>query len=171
MLVPAGADKHGFAAQLVAFQILSADGSTPGAVHSDHDAVQIGQSLEGKLRQVRAMGVAMKRRVEIGAGISHHFDLADLEFRPVGVQGSRLLSAEKVANERRRQPPISDHAIFDRVAQVNQHHIFSVMRNGPKNPILGAPRKSPKTSQVHPDLTFFELYSIFCLRRYSLCIY
>src|SRR5438128_10909202 len=45
-----------------------------------------------------------------------------------------------------------------------------IVGNGPNNPVMSRPRKSTKTSQVHLDLTFFELYSIFWLRRYSLYI-
>jgi hypothetical protein len=41
----------------------------------------------------------MKWRIEIGAGVGHHLDLADVKLGPLGVKRSRLFPAEKIADQ------------------------------------------------------------------------
>jgi hypothetical protein len=62
----------------------------------------------------------MKRTVDISTGVGDQRDLADLELGAGGVQLSRLQAAQVVADHRRWQAFVSDHAVFDAVAQLEQ---------------------------------------------------
>src|SRR5262245_6533716 len=63
----------------------------------------------------------MKWRVEIGAGVGDHFDLADVELGPRRIERPRLLSAQEVAHEWGRKPAVRYHSAFDDVAYIDQH--------------------------------------------------
>ena len=88
----------------------------------DHDGLQIGQRLERQLRQVLAVGVAVERRVDVGAGVGHHLDLADLELDPGGVARARGLPAQEVADDRPREAGVGRHAVLDGVAEIQEGH-------------------------------------------------
>src|SRR5438132_14051348 len=62
----------------------------------------------------------MEWTIEIGAGVCHHFDSTDLKFRSRRIAIARLLPRKVVADNRSRQTLVGDHAIFDRMAYVDQ---------------------------------------------------
>jgi hypothetical protein len=76
-----------------------------------------------ELGQVFAIGEAMEWAVEIGAGVGHQLDLADLELGTLGVDLARRLAAEEIADDWRRQALVGDHAVLDRMAHVDQHRL------------------------------------------------
>src|SRR4051794_25608220 len=65
----------------------------------------------------------MKWTVYIRAGVCHHIDAADMEFRPFGIKPSRRFAAQKIANERCRQPAVRHHSVLYRVAQIKEVHL------------------------------------------------
>jgi len=62
----------------------------------------------------------MKRTVEVRAGVRDHLDLADLKLCTWSVMLFRLFATEKVTDDRRRQTFVSDQAVLDRVAKINE---------------------------------------------------
>src|SRR5258708_2025386 len=84
-------------------QTRKTDGPVFRWVGRDHDAFQVRQALQGEFRQVLAVGVTVERRVEVGAGVGDHLDLADLELGARSVVRAGLHPAEEVADERGRQ--------------------------------------------------------------------
>src|SRR5262249_22506714 len=83
---PAGADQHRLAAQVQAAQV--GGGERRLAVgERDDEPLQVGERLQGQFRQVLAGGEAVEGAVEVGAGVGHHLDLADLELGARRVQG------------------------------------------------------------------------------------
>src|SRR5215813_12413500 len=62
----------------------------------------------------------MKRTVEIGPGISDHLNPADMEFSARSVMLPGLFATHKVANNRRRQTLVSDEAVLDSMAEIDE---------------------------------------------------
>jgi hypothetical protein len=119
MGVPAGVDQDRFAPHVQAPEGGRSDGPAAGQVPAHDDRIQVGELVERQAGEVQPAGVAVERRVKVGAGVGHHLDLADLELDAGGVVPPRLLAAEEVADERSRQAPVRDHAVLDRVADVD----------------------------------------------------
>ncbi len=115
---PVGVDQHGHASQVAPREGVGVDGLPVGG--ADDQAGQGGDAVQSDLAEVLAVGIAMEGRVQIGAGIADHLDPADLEFGPGVVIGPRGLAAQMVANQRRRQALVGDHAGLDGVAEVDQ---------------------------------------------------
>ncbi len=87
---------------------------------ADDDAIEIGQRFQRKLGEVLSMRVAMKRTIDVRSRVRDHLDLADLEFRPFGVTRAGCLAAEIIADDRRGESFVGDHAVLDGVAQVDE---------------------------------------------------
>ena len=62
----------------------------------------------------------MEGAVDVRPRVRDHLDLADLEFRSFGVTRARGFAAEIIANDRRGQTFVGDHAVLDGVAQVDE---------------------------------------------------
>ncbi len=58
----------------------------------------------------------MEGAVEIRSGVRDHLDFPDLEFGSRGVTRAGRFAAEVIANDRRGEPFVSDHAVLDGVA-------------------------------------------------------
>src|SRR5205807_2270293 len=84
--VPAGGDQDRLAAHVQGAEGGGVDGPAAGERPAHRDGVEVGQLFEGQLRQVLAVGVAVEGRVEVGAGVGDHLDLADVELGPRRVQ-------------------------------------------------------------------------------------
>ena len=57
-------------------------GSNLGVLrHVDEDDREAGDDVQLEVGKVEAVGVAVERRVEIGAGVAGHLDSADQELR------------------------------------------------------------------------------------------
>ena len=69
--------------------------------------------------EVGALGIAMERRIEIGAGIRDHVDPADLEGRSVVVIGGRAFALPEIADVRAGQALVGRHALLDHMAEVD----------------------------------------------------
>ena len=78
--------------------------------------------LQRQRRQILPVGVAVERRVEVGAGVRHHLDLADLELDAGRVPPARGLPAQEVADDRPRQAGVGRHAVLDGVAEIDEGH-------------------------------------------------
>ena len=50
---------------------------------ADDDRVEVGERFQWQFGQIGAVGIAVERAVDIGAGVGDHVDAADLEARPV----------------------------------------------------------------------------------------
>ena len=61
----------------------------------------------------------MKRTVEISSGVGDHLDPADMEFGARRVKLTRPFARQVIADHWRRQSFVGDHAIVDRVADIN----------------------------------------------------
>src|ERR1700682_1529749 len=77
----------------------------------------------------------MERTIEVRARVGNHLDLANLELRARSVMPLRFFAAEKVTDDRRRQTFVSDQAMLDRVAEIDEpcgdSHIQQLQRNIP----------------------------------------
>src|SRR5581483_7641008 len=62
----------------------------------------------------------MKWRVQIGAGVGDHLDLADMKFNPWSVELSGRFATQVIANDRRRQPFVGHDIAGDDVTEVDQ---------------------------------------------------
>jgi hypothetical protein len=62
----------------------------------------------------------VERRVEVGTGVGHHLDPADVELGARRVVRAGCLAAEVVADDRRRQAAVGDEAVFYGVADVDE---------------------------------------------------
>src|SRR6185295_3216145 len=69
--------------------------------------------------QVGAGCVTMKRTVEIGPGVSDHFNLTNLKLSPGRIDLFRRSAGEVIRDHRRRQTLVSDHPVFNGVANIN----------------------------------------------------
>ena len=72
------------------------------------------------MRQIFALRVTMEGTVQIGARVGDHLNLADVELGAWGVMLTRLLATEVVADDGRGQTFVSDHAVFNGMAEVEQ---------------------------------------------------
>src|SRR6266496_811541 len=62
----------------------------------------------------------MKWTVEICARVCHHLDLANMKLRAGRVAISGILPSQMIRYDRRRQPSLSYHSIFDGMAYIHQ---------------------------------------------------
>lgn len=62
----------------------------------------------------------MKRRIDVGAGIGHHVDAADVEAGALAVMLLRRFATQEVAHDRRRQATVGHDTVFDGVAEIDQ---------------------------------------------------
>src|SRR5436190_9502215 len=76
MLVPACSNDYSFSTNLSLCEEFFPDGSLPGRYAHDH-RVEVCELFQWQLRQVQAVGVAMKRRVNVRSGVGDHLDFAD----------------------------------------------------------------------------------------------
>ena len=80
MLRPAGVHQHRLARHVTAPERRLAHGLPPADLHPNDDSVESGYRRKRQLRQVFPLGIAVKRRVDVGARVGDHLDLADGEF-------------------------------------------------------------------------------------------
>jgi len=79
-----------------------------------------GHTLEWEGSEVMPVGEPVERHVEVGTGVGADVDLSDVERRARCVDRRRRLSGEVRADDRRRQPGVCDHAIDNRMAEVDE---------------------------------------------------
>lgn len=84
-----------------------------------HDTIEIGKPVDWHLGEIFAIGVTMERAIDVRAGVRHHFNLADLEFRSFRVNRTRRFATEVVADNRRRHALDRNKPVFDGVAEIN----------------------------------------------------
>src|ERR1700732_5190566 len=84
------------------------------------DSGEVRDLLQVEFRKIFAIGVTVKWRVEIGAGICHHLDLADLKLGSWGVVLPRGFAAQVVADDRGGQAFVGYEAVLDGVTQIDQ---------------------------------------------------
>jgi hypothetical protein len=124
--VPAGLDQHRLAIDLRALECLAADRPAGTGGDTDHNRIEVGQRLEGELSQVFPIGIAVKRSVQIGAGVGYHLDLADLKFDPGTVMRARGFPAQVVADDRAGKAGISGHPVLYGMTKIDESHRKSV---------------------------------------------
>ena len=90
-------------AQFAIAEVRGVDRAHLPVVGADHDRVEVAKGLRPDLRQVVAVFVAMRRAIEVGAGVGDDLDLRDLEFRARCVDLARTLAAEVIADARGRE--------------------------------------------------------------------
>ena len=100
--VPAGAHENRLAANVAAGECLATDAPALREIGVDDQPFHVGQPIQGKLAQILAVGIAVKGRIEVGAGVGDHVDPADVELRARRIDGARLRAAQVIADERRR---------------------------------------------------------------------
>lgn len=117
---PAGVYQHRFAPQSQPFEGGVVDGSGIAARGPDHHRLQVSQGGERQFRQILPVGKAVEGAVDIGAGVGHHFDLADVELGPLSVMVAGFLPAQKIADDGGGQPFVGNQPRFHGVAEVDQ---------------------------------------------------
>ena len=70
----------------------------------------------------------MKWTIHICPCVGNHLDLADVKFSSFGVKFMRILPGKKIADDWRGQTFVSDHAMVDGMAEVDQ---FFMHRESP----------------------------------------
>ena len=69
---------------------------------------------------VGAVRETVERTVDVRSGIRDHRDAADLELGAGRVVRARFGATQVIADQRRRQSLVRDHAVFDRVAEIDE---------------------------------------------------
>ena len=108
----------------------------PGApVASTSDARHADDAGEVEPGQVVAVGEAVERRVEVGAGVGHHVDAPDLELVARRVRAPVTPPASRWSViDGRGQAGVGDEPVADRVAEVDDRHRSSLLSRGPPWP-------------------------------------
>lgn len=132
MLVPAGVEQHRLAPHIEPDEIRCVDGEPFAVRRADDQSFEADQPFQPDPGEIVAVRVAMEGHVQVGAGVGHHVDPADLEGRAVIVEGGGGLARPIVADRGRRQAFVGDHAAFDQVAEVDDLRI----RHRATNPII-----------------------------------
>src|ERR1051326_3529104 len=65
----------------------------------------------------------MKGRVEIRAGVRDHLDLADVKLGAGRITSVRIFAPQMIANHRRGQAFVGNHAVFNAVTDVYQFEL------------------------------------------------
>ena len=112
MPVPAGVDQHRLALDVEALEARGVDREAVLPRLADDDPGQSRRAIEREAGKVLAIGIAVERAVEIGAGVGDHVDPADLEGRAVVVIGGRSLALPEVADVRPGQALVGRHAML-----------------------------------------------------------
>ena len=118
MPAPAGVKQQRFSAKI---DIGDRAGVDRSFVCVYDDGLQICDGIEWNLRDIGCIGKTMRWSIEIGAGIRDHVDPSDLKLGPRGISRSGGFAAEKIGNGRSGETGVSDHSVFDRMAQIDQH--------------------------------------------------
>ena len=113
-------DQHRPAAEIKIAQQSLINGAGAGYTDPHHDAIEIGERFQRQPGQIGSVGVAMKRGIDVGAGVRHHLDLPDMELRPLGVDRPGGLAAQIIADDRRRKSLVGHHPILYCVAYIDQ---------------------------------------------------
>jgi GntR family transcriptional regulator/MocR family aminotransferase len=116
--VPPCVDQHGSASNVVGGQHVPVDRGP--VIHPHHDAVQVGDAVEGHAGHIGRAGEAVERAVEVGAGVGHHRDPPDLEGGAGPVAGGGRFPGEVVADLGSGQTRIGHHSVLDPVAQLDE---------------------------------------------------
>src|ERR1043166_3681889 len=122
--VPSGVKEHGLSLQLQTLKHAFGDAALWRINLPDHQAIEICERIQIKAGEVFAVSVAVKRAVKIGSGIGNHFNLAHMKLSARLIDFLGSLARKVVGNYRRRQTLVSDHAVLNRVANVNYFVIF-----------------------------------------------
>jgi hypothetical protein len=102
-------------------QILENIGIDCGSIRADLQAFEIDEAVERKRGKIFAIPVTMEGRIEVGAGVGHHVDSADVEFHAFRVVLTRILAREEIANRGSGQAGVGHRTVPDLVTQVNYH--------------------------------------------------
>lgn len=117
--IPTGMKKHGLSAQISDHARL-VDGALVARDSAHDHAIEVGQTLQLELGKIATIRITMEGAVDVGAGVGHHLNLPDLEFRARRVTGARGFPAEVIADDRGGQALVSDHPVLDAMAKVDQ---------------------------------------------------
>jgi len=148
--VPVSSDEHRPAGERQAREGVGADGRRPPP-SVDHQTRQVGVALEGQRGQVGLAGVAVGRRVDVGADARDHLQPGQLEGDAGRVVGGQLLARGERPDRRPRNARVGGHAVFERVAQVDEpaHSVRLAHANSRRNwraPLRSGGRLSRKSS-------------------------
>ena len=80
-----------------------------------------GKLFQPEPGEVDAVGVAVEGRIEVGAGVGDHLDLADVELGAGCVSLARGLAGEVIADDRRGQAFVGNETVFDGMAEIDEH--------------------------------------------------
>ena len=98
VLRPAGVHEHRPTGDVEPVEVLLAD--LLRTCRLDENTWDRGHASEVEAGEVVAVGEAVERSVEVGAGVGDHVDPADLELGPLGVALTGCLPTEVVADHR-----------------------------------------------------------------------
>jgi len=89
----------------------------PVEVHDD--GVDIRDRAHFETGDVMAVCIPMERRIDVRTRVRDHRDAADLKLGARRVERARIDAAQMIADQWRGQALVRDHAVFDRVAEVD----------------------------------------------------
>ncbi len=116
---PACFDQHGLAREIFCGR-KARDNDCLLVLARYFDGGEVRELLQFQLRQVLAIRIAVKRRIQIGPGIRHHLDLADLKLGSRRVVFPGGFTAQVVADDRGGKAFVGDEAVLDGVTEVDQ---------------------------------------------------
>src|SRR5690606_1984237 len=115
--VPAGGEQDGLTFEADAVQCLDPDLLFG---HRETQTRQVRYELQREVGEVEAVGVPVKRRVQVGPGIGNHVDPANVELGARFVAIARVLPTQKVGDLGAGETRVGGHSFDDRVREVDQ---------------------------------------------------
>src|SRR2546430_12438899 len=120
MRIPPGVHQHGLAPDVVTTEPGGVERAPVALGRADHDCFQISHRLERIVPDILPAVVPMKRSIDVRPRVRQHLDLAHLEGRAGTVTDARRVARQPIAYHRSRETRVGDHAVLDRVAQVDE---------------------------------------------------
>ena len=120
MRIPPGVHQDGLATHVVTTEPRGVERAPLALGRPDHDSFQISHGLERIVPDILPTVVAMKRGIDVRARVRQHLDFAHLERRAGTVTDARRVARQPIAYHRTRETGVGDHAVLDRVAQVDE---------------------------------------------------
>src|SRR5947209_13249357 len=118
--VPPGSDQHRLTPDVLSFEMKYVGTELLLERSMDHNPVQASKRFQRQPREIRTIGVAMKRAVQVSSSVANHLYRLDAELRAWLVQRPGIFPTQVVAHKGRGQPLIRRHSRFNRVTQVNE---------------------------------------------------
>ena len=105
MRVPSCVNKHRLALEIQSMEYGILNFAVSGG-WTNNNAIQVGKGSEKEFGHIFSIAETMEGAIKISSRVCNHFDLADLEFRPLGVMTPGILAAQKITDKGSWQAPV-----------------------------------------------------------------